>query len=81
VSVASDVRDRRPALHVANVGFDDLLGGFQFSALCRQIAPRKTQGKNYGGKKSNSTGAHNDGMSRTSLMIADANRTIPKQTE
>jgi hypothetical protein len=26
---------------VANVGFDDLLGGFQFSALCRQIARKK----------------------------------------
>ncbi|HEX9072423.1 MAG TPA: hypothetical protein VF852_10795, partial [Pseudolabrys sp.] len=41
MSVASDVRDRRPALHEANVGFDDLLGGFHFSALRRQIARKK----------------------------------------
>ena len=31
--------------------------------------------------KNKNTGAHNDGMSRTSLMIPDVNRTIPKQTE
>lgn len=30
--------------------------------------------------KNKSTGAHNDGMSRTSLIIADVNRAIPKQT-
>jgi len=56
VSVASDVRDRRPALHVANVGFDDLLGGFHFSALRRQIERKKNSRAKIMAAKNKSTG-------------------------
>ncbi|MGC2824812.1 MAG: hypothetical protein WA322_11355, partial [Pseudolabrys sp.] len=80
MSVASDVRDRHRALHVAKLAFDHLLGGFHFSALSGQITRKKKSRAKIMAAKNKNTGAHNDGMSRTSLMIPDVNRTIPKQT-
>jgi hypothetical protein len=67
VSVASDVRDRRPALQVANVGFDDLLGGFHFSALSRKIARKKNNRAKIMAAKNKSTGAHNNGRTVSAL--------------
>lgn len=31
LSIAADVRNRRPVLHVAHIGLDDLFGGFHVS--------------------------------------------------